>query len=160
MPALHHSVSYRPDALPAAQPTALKHWRHWCTTTHVLFITHHSWREKLACAIRRQQHRSCGLQLYEYQVEFQILQLELQIFKQTEWWNWVKIGTVSIVMFCIVSCSLVVNGAWDYVRLIGTCWFWWMFLSCDKLHHKSVTLCTAPALWLCYCLAERVSCGL
>ena len=28
MPAPHHSVFYRPDALPAAQPTALKHWRH------------------------------------------------------------------------------------------------------------------------------------
>jgi len=27
-PALHHSVFYRPDALPAAQPTASKHWRH------------------------------------------------------------------------------------------------------------------------------------
>ena len=24
----HHSVSYRPDALPAAQPTTSKHWRH------------------------------------------------------------------------------------------------------------------------------------
>ena len=27
-PAPHHSVFYRPDALPAAQPTAPKHWRH------------------------------------------------------------------------------------------------------------------------------------
>ena len=27
-PALHHSVFYRPDALPAAQPTASTHWRH------------------------------------------------------------------------------------------------------------------------------------
>jgi len=27
-PAHHHSVFYRPDALPAAQPTASKHWRH------------------------------------------------------------------------------------------------------------------------------------
>ena len=27
MPATHHSVFYRPDALPAAQPTASKHWR-------------------------------------------------------------------------------------------------------------------------------------
>ena len=27
MPVLHHSVFYRPDALPAAQPTASKHWR-------------------------------------------------------------------------------------------------------------------------------------
>ena len=31
MPAPHHSVFYRPNALPAAQPTASKHWRqrHW-----------------------------------------------------------------------------------------------------------------------------------
>ena len=28
VPAPHHSVFYRPDALPAAQPTASKHWRH------------------------------------------------------------------------------------------------------------------------------------
>jgi len=27
IPAPHHSVFYRPDALPAAQPTASKHWR-------------------------------------------------------------------------------------------------------------------------------------
>jgi len=27
MPAPHHTVFYRPDALPAAQPTASKHWR-------------------------------------------------------------------------------------------------------------------------------------
>jgi len=26
MPASHHSVFYRPDVLPAAQPTASKHW--------------------------------------------------------------------------------------------------------------------------------------
>ena len=31
MPAPHHSVFYRPGALPAAQPTASKHWRHWMT---------------------------------------------------------------------------------------------------------------------------------
>ena len=28
-PAPHHSVFYRPDALPATQPTASKHWRHY-----------------------------------------------------------------------------------------------------------------------------------
>ena len=28
-PAPHHSVFYRPDALPATQPTASKHWKHW-----------------------------------------------------------------------------------------------------------------------------------
>ena len=32
MPAPHHSVFYRPDALPAAQPTASKHWMH---TMHI-----------------------------------------------------------------------------------------------------------------------------
>ena len=33
-PAAHHSyVFYRPDALPAAQPTASKHWRHYPTQT-------------------------------------------------------------------------------------------------------------------------------
>ena len=31
MPAPHHSVFYRPDALPAAQPTASKHWRQTLT---------------------------------------------------------------------------------------------------------------------------------
>ena len=30
-PAPHHSVFYRPDALPATQPTASKHWRQTCT---------------------------------------------------------------------------------------------------------------------------------
>ena len=34
MPVPHHSVFYRPDALPATQPTASKHWRHvWPQTT-------------------------------------------------------------------------------------------------------------------------------
>ena len=31
-PAPHHSVFYRPDALPAAQPTASKHWRQYQST--------------------------------------------------------------------------------------------------------------------------------
>jgi len=29
-PAPHHSVFYRPDALPATQPTVSKHWRNYC----------------------------------------------------------------------------------------------------------------------------------
>ena len=32
MPTPHHSVFFRPDALPAAQPTASKHWRHMTLT--------------------------------------------------------------------------------------------------------------------------------
>ena len=48
-PAPHHSVFYRPDALPAAQPTASKHWRHTrshmagiysdCSTREIIIIT-------------------------------------------------------------------------------------------------------------------------
>jgi len=37
MPAPHHSVFYRPDALPAAQPTVSKHWRHYHSNM-LLFI--------------------------------------------------------------------------------------------------------------------------
>ena len=36
--ALHHSVIYRPDALPAAQPTASKHWRVKKSTTNKVII--------------------------------------------------------------------------------------------------------------------------
>ena len=32
-PVPHHSVFYRPDALPAAQPTASKHWKHNCSSS-------------------------------------------------------------------------------------------------------------------------------
>jgi len=37
-PAPHHSVFYRPDALPATQPTASKHWRHSTEGTGCWFI--------------------------------------------------------------------------------------------------------------------------
>ena len=46
MPAPNHSVFYRPDALPAAQPTASNHWRHsidhntLCQYTHTHTHTH------------------------------------------------------------------------------------------------------------------------
>ena len=37
MPAPHYSVFYRPDALPATQPTASRHWRHkhWRHVEHI-----------------------------------------------------------------------------------------------------------------------------
>ena len=38
MPASYHSVFYRPDALPATQPTASKHWRHRPSIYTFLFI--------------------------------------------------------------------------------------------------------------------------
>jgi len=36
MPTSHHSVFYRPDALPAAQPTASKHWKTWALMLAIL----------------------------------------------------------------------------------------------------------------------------
>jgi len=47
MPAPHHSVFYRPDALPAAQPTSSKHWihKHWrhnvMATYRWIYDSHH-----------------------------------------------------------------------------------------------------------------------
>jgi len=35
-PAPHYSLFYRPDALPAAQPTVSKHWRHIITQIRIL----------------------------------------------------------------------------------------------------------------------------
>jgi len=40
-PAPQHSVFYRPDALPAAQPTASKHWRQHATMTNSQFHIHY-----------------------------------------------------------------------------------------------------------------------
>ena len=37
-PVPHHSVFYRPDALPAAKPTASKHWRHLISQSLNQFI--------------------------------------------------------------------------------------------------------------------------
>jgi len=53
MPTYHHSVLYRPDALPAAQPTVSKHWRQHFSQGHsktwMLFVAGHwSWAESLA----------------------------------------------------------------------------------------------------------------
>ena len=40
-PRSHHSVFYGPDALPAAQPTASKHWRHYYyPSTLTIFVWH------------------------------------------------------------------------------------------------------------------------
>ena len=43
-PAPHHSVFYRPDALPAAKPTASKHWRHEDTFVESV------WGKSLTCS--------------------------------------------------------------------------------------------------------------
>ena len=54
MPAPHHSsFFYRPDALPAAQPTASKHWRQLLTTLKMTLSGTHcvAWRHRLIFSI-------------------------------------------------------------------------------------------------------------
>ena len=41
-PASHHSVFYRPDALPATQPTASKHWRELMFAIAIIALYHTS----------------------------------------------------------------------------------------------------------------------
>jgi len=44
MPVPHHSVFYRPDALPATQPTASKHWRQEvCKFPNMVVYFHYYW---------------------------------------------------------------------------------------------------------------------
>ena len=47
MPAPHHSIFYRPDALPAAQPTVSKHWRQYkCSIfTRWDFLLQEAWSD-------------------------------------------------------------------------------------------------------------------
>ena len=56
MPAPHHSVFYRPDALPAAQPTASKHWRHKYEAHH--YDKKYYTRPTLLMAVKRPAKRS------------------------------------------------------------------------------------------------------
>ena len=50
MPVPHHSVFYRPDALPAAQPTASKHWRQFIhRVTVTSFDIYASWFSPPSC---------------------------------------------------------------------------------------------------------------
>ena len=55
-PAPHHSVFYRPDALPAAQPTASKHWRHssWHKMDKIALLR--LWLIRLACCFVAQKN--------------------------------------------------------------------------------------------------------
>jgi len=60
MPATHHSVFHSPDALPAAQPAASKHWRHHrdmhkkvkVAHTRLLIVGFWSWSQFLAVSLQ------------------------------------------------------------------------------------------------------------
>jgi len=55
MPAPHHSGFYRPDALPAAQPTASKHWRYRISTS----IRYNAFSALMLLVGRQEGHPAC-----------------------------------------------------------------------------------------------------
>ena len=57
-PAPHHSVFYRPNALPAAQPTASKHWREQALKATFLSWSHSKMSLKLQILVVK--HRSAA----------------------------------------------------------------------------------------------------
>ena len=63
MPAPHHSVFYRPDALPAAQPTASKHWLTQCVKRHNILQCPIQWRscsQPMKCQSRHRVDHHCS----------------------------------------------------------------------------------------------------
>ena len=65
-PAPHRSVFYRPGALPAAQPTASKHWRHspgtrhneYCSRSNAMCECYH-WNTSSYCLSSSSARRMC-----------------------------------------------------------------------------------------------------
>ena len=62
MPAPHRSVFYRPDALPAAQPTVSEHWRH-------IYIYTHRQSENNASSMKKIKITYWGKRLIKVQLE-------------------------------------------------------------------------------------------
>ena len=60
MPAPHHSVFYRPDALPATQPTVSKHWRN-CTYLVTKILNKWASRNKLISNIKNKHSKVCNV---------------------------------------------------------------------------------------------------
>ena len=88
MPAPHHSVFYRPDALPAAQPTVSKHWR--------LIITAQTNSIYRGFEVKVGMHQGSALSPLLFMIvmevisrEFRVaLLLELLYADDSDSWNW------------------------------------------------------------------------
>ena len=86
----NHSVFYRPDALPAAQPTASKHWKHSLIKKKPKNYTQEEWvsKESLILASRLLRPMSRNSVLEEFSVwRFAVIQDE--IWSRALWrWCW------------------------------------------------------------------------
>jgi len=80
IPAPHHSVFYRPDALPAAQPTASKHWRHYHNnnnmTIKMLYKVQYLPLVGIYCVIRKTKHNVRSL-------DFAVTWFLMKLFRST-----------------------------------------------------------------------------
>ena len=56
-PTSHHSVFYRPDALPAAQPTASKHWRQLVLESVIVFFRIYRLKHIRSCFVICRRYR-------------------------------------------------------------------------------------------------------
>jgi len=100
---IDHSVFYRPDALPAAQPTASKHWRHYHSDKHFseVFFTYkmvakinwHRYGTKLRHWHRMYNMEICiNLPTLEVITRYNFLVEELACFEH--WWLETHITTL------------------------------------------------------------------
>ena len=70
MPAPHHSDFYRPDALPAAQPTASKHWRELLRLLNLFASKVNEWclhrmaPEVIACETTTEEPYTCSADIW------------------------------------------------------------------------------------------------
>ena len=97
MPAPHHSVFYRPDALPAAQPTASKHWRGIAAQhikkvkvahTRLPSIGFWSWSRFLADSLQVTCHKPGGrLPLLSARPAVSLTTLKRVATNFTAWWT-------------------------------------------------------------------------
>ena len=128
MPAPHHSVFYRPDALPAAQPTAPKHWRQWAITQIE--------RESPSAPLR---DRKCVIFVTTAMWPFgQLSSMDFGHFLNTEWIG-VLVRRLSYTSekkrFKFLHTGLIVTNFWVISR--GTC--------CTELAAKTAQIL---AMWI------------
>ena len=94
---IHRSVFYRPDGLPAAQPTASKHWRHWMPKSPV-----HNQYTML-------YNTNCFLCTYLFLVL--VIFITVLFLAPPAWWSWPSVSAWAHVNipYCIVLCHKLVN---------------------------------------------------
>ena len=89
-PAPHHSVFYRPDALPAAQPAASKHWRHCIKYHKCLRQLRSGYGTKLTCSVTAISvavtttagHATCQpVRMLEHELRMVQLDLRLSLYR-------------------------------------------------------------------------------